>query len=375
MKVPLSDIDLDEAEIQAVEAVLRSRWLSMGEVTGRFEKACADYLNVPHVFAVSSGTAALHLACLALGLGPGDEVILPSLTFVASANAVLYTGATPVFADIHSLSDLAISPEHVAKLITPRTRAVMVMHYGGNLCDMAAINELAARQGLAVIEDAAHAPGAALDGRKAGTLSDLGCFSFFANKNLVTGEGGLVVTARPELAEKIRRMRSHGMTSLTWDRHHGHASSYDVVALGYNYRIDEMRAALGLVQLEKLEVNNQRRAQISQRYHQAFLHHPGLRLPFSHPRGRSAHHLFVVLLEQPERRPDFVAHLRAAGVQTSLHYPPIHLFTYYQEFLKKSPTLPVTEKAAEGLVTLPLFPSMSEDQIQTVIDAVNSFLR
>ena len=372
-KVPLSDIDLGEAEIQAVEAVLRSRWLSMGEVTARFEQACTDYLGSPYAFAVANGTAALHLACLALGLGPGDEVILPSLTFVASANAVLYTGAKPVFADITSLEELTISARQVEALITSRTRAIMVMHYGGNLCDMQAIQDIANQHHLAVIEDAAHAPGAALEGRKAGTLSDIGCFSFFANKNLVTGEGGLVATHHPEIADKIRRMRSHGMTSLTWDRHHGHSSSYDVVALGFNYRMDEIRAAIGLVQLQKLDLNNQRRAQVDQHYRQAFTDHPSLRIPFSETRGLSSNHLFVVLLNRPEQRPDFVAHLRAAGVQTSLHYPPIHQFSFYQAQFGSSPSLPLTEQAAARLVTLPLYATLNEDQIETVIAAVNGF--
>ncbi len=372
-KVPLSDIDLGEPEIQAVEAVLRSRWLSMGGITANFELTCAEYLHSPYTFAVANGTAALHLACLALELGPGDEVILPSLTFVASANAVLYTGATPVFADIHSLSDLTISPAQVESLVTPRTRAIMVMHYGGYLCAMSAIQEIATRHRLAIIEDAAHAPGAALDGRKAGTLSDIGCFSFFANKNLVTGEGGLVVTARPELAEKIRRLRSHGMTSLTWDRHRGHASSYDVTALGYNYRMDEIHSALGAVQLEKLDANNQRRALVSQRYRQSWSKLPYLCLPFGEARGNPAYHLFVVLLNQQEQRGDFIAHLRAAGVQTSLHYPPIHRFSYYQNRFGNSAALPLTEDAASRLVTLPLYPTLSDEQIETVITAVQSF--
>lgn len=372
-KVPLSDIDLGEPEIQAVEAVLRSRWLSMGAITASFELTCAEYLHSPYAFAVANGTAALHLACLALELGPGDEVILPSLTFVASANAVLYTGATPVFADIHSLSDLTISPAQVESLVTPRTRAIMVMHYGGYLCAMSAIQEIAARHHLAIIEDAAHAPGAALDGHKAGTLSDIGCFSFFANKNLVTGEGGLLVTTRHELADKIRRLRSHGMTSLTWDRHRGHASSYDVTTLGYNYRMDEIHSALGIVQLEKLDANNQRRAQITRRYRQAWSKHPYLSLPFSEARGDPAYHLFVVLLHQHEHREAFIAHLRAAGVQTSLHYPPVHLFSYYQNRFGNSAALPFTEEAASRLVTLPLYPTLSDEQIETVIAAVNHF--
>jgi dTDP-4-amino-4,6-dideoxygalactose transaminase len=373
-KVPLSDIDLGDIEIQAVEAVLRSRWLSMGEVTARFEKQAAEYLQTDFAFAVSNGTAALHLACMALNLGPGDEVILPSLTFVATANAILYTGATPIFADIASLDDLTISPAAIETALTPRSRALMVMHYGGYLCDMRSIQEIALRNNLALIEDAAHSPGSRLENQPAGTFGDVGCFSFFANKNLVTGEGGLVVTNRSDLAEKIRRLRSHGMTSLTWDRHHGHAHSYDVVALGYNYRLDEMRSALGLAQLEKLECNNQRRREIDIQYRQAFAQHPAFHIPFSSIRGQSACHLFVLLLNQPELRSAFLEHMRQNGIQTSLHYPPIHRFSYYrQRFGDQDGHYPWTEQASERLVTLPLYASMSTGQIDAVIQAVLGF--
>ena len=261
-QVPLSDIDLGDAEIEAVEKVLRSRWLSMGPVTQQFEAAFAAMCGAKHAFAVSNGTTALHLAYAALGLGPGDEVIVPALTFVATANAIRYTGATPVFADVTSLDDLTISPADIAAKITPRTRAIAVMHYGGYLCDMDAILALAGQHGLAVVEDACHAPGATYDGRGAGTLGDVGCFSFFANKNIAIGEGGMVTTNRDDLAERIRLLRSHGMTTLTWDRHRGHAASYDVVATGFNYRLDEIHSALGLAQLGKLLENNRRRADL-----------------------------------------------------------------------------------------------------------------
>ena len=375
-KVPLADIDIGQTEIQAVEAVLQSRWLSMGEVTARFEADCARYFNRKFSFAVTNGTAALHLACLSLGLGPGDEVILPSLTFVATSNAVIYTGATPIFADITSLNDLTISPAAIERKITPHTRAIIVMHYGGYLCDMPAILEIAREHGLAVIEDAAHAPGSTFNDneQKAGTFGDIGCFSFFANKNLVTGEGGLIVTQRTDLADKIRRMRSHGMTSLTWDRHQGHAHSYDVVALGYNYRLDEMRAALGLVQLEKLEANNQRRREIDIKYRRAFAEHPQLTMPFNHTRCSSACHLFVVLLYRSENRPAFLEYLHKHDVQTSLHYPPVHRFSYYRQlFGDQEGSFPLTEQVADRVVTIPLFANMNSEQIEIVIQAVTGF--
>jgi dTDP-4-amino-4,6-dideoxygalactose transaminase len=372
-RVPLSDIDLGEEEITAVEEVLRSKWLSMGSVTKRFEQAAAEYLEAKHVFAVANGTTALHLAYAALRLGPGDEVILPSLTFVATANAVLYTGATPVFADIVNLDDLTISPEEIERRITPRTRAIAVMHYGGYPCNMEAILEIARRHRLAVVEDAAHAPGTVYGERKAGTWGDVGCFSFFANKNLVTGEGGLVVTDRDDLADRIRLLRSHGMTTLTWDRHRGHAHSYDVVALGYNYRLDEMRAALGLVQLRKLEANNRRRAEITQTYRQMLAGIPGIQLPFlTHP-GRSACHLFPILLTGEVARGIFIERMRSAGIQTSIHYPPIHQFTYYRErFGYEQGYLPLTENVGWQEVTLPLYSEMTDGQVEIVVAAVRA---
>ena len=276
-KVPLADVTLGPEETAAVTEVLQSGWLSMGPKTQEFEDRFSPFLGVKHAFAVANGTAALHLACEVLGLGPGDEVLCPALTFVASANAILYTGARPVFVDITGPHDLNLSVADAAAKVSERTRAIMVVHYGGYPADMDAIAALAARHGLKIIEDCAHAPGAvyhaAQGPRLAGVLSDVGCFSFFANKNLTTGEGGMVVTDDDELAGKIKTARSHGMTTLTWDRHRGHSFSYDVVARGYNYRLDEMRAALGLVQLHKLDVRQRPAAGVD----------PGLPGPVTEP--------------------------------------------------------------------------------------------
>src|SRR5512135_541044 len=248
--IPLSDLDFGPAEDQAVLDVLHSKWLTMGAVTQAFEAEFAAFHHAEYAVAVSNATVALHMACLALGIGPGDEVIVPALTFVATANAVLYTGARVRFADILGEAELNVSPEAIERQITPHTKAISVVHYGGYPCRMEAICAVAERHGLAVIEDAAHAPGAFLNGRHLGTWGDAGCFSFFSNKNLSTGEGGMLVTDKDDIAEKVRLMRSHGMTSLTYDRHRGHANTYDVVDLGYNYRIDEIRSALGCVQLK-----------------------------------------------------------------------------------------------------------------------------
>jgi len=364
-RVPLADLDFDSRESRAVLDVLQSRWLTMGAVTQEFEKAFANFVGVRHALAVTNATAGLHLACLSLGLGPGDEVIVPSMTFVASVNAILYTGAQVRFADIIGLDELNVSPTEIERQITSKTRAVLVVHYGGYACRMSEIIALASKHGLAVIEDAAHAPGAWLEAKHLGAWGDVGCFSFFSNKNLSTGEGGMVITQRDDLMEKIRLLRSHGMTSLTWDRHQGHAYSYDVVELGFNYRIDEIRAALGMVQLDKLVANNGRRKEITQRYWRD-LGESGLGFPFRDAAGSASYHIFPLLLPEGVNRRSFIDQMRSAGVQTSIHYPPVHQFTYYRNHFP-GVSLPLTEKAAGREVTLPLYPGMREDQIDLVI--------
>ena len=248
-RVPLFDPDLGPAEEQALVDVIRSKWLTMGDRTKAFERRFADEIGVPVALACHSATAALHMAVAALDIGPGDDVVVPSLTFVATANAVRYCGARPVFADVASLSDWNVDAGTIERALTPATKAVMVVHYAGYACDMRAIQALAERHGLAVIEDVAHAPCVSLDSVALGAWGDIGCFSFFSNKNMTTGEGGMVTSRRPELGQRLSWLRSHGMTTLTLDRHKGHAFGYDVVALGYNYRMSELNAALGLVQL------------------------------------------------------------------------------------------------------------------------------
>jgi dTDP-4-amino-4,6-dideoxygalactose transaminase len=368
LHIPLADLDYGPAEEQAALRVLRSRWLTMGAVTQEFEAEFARQLGVRHAFAVSNGTHALHLACLALGIGPGDEVIVPALTFVATANAVLYTGAEVRFADIWGRSDLTISPEAIERSLTPRTRAIMVMHYGGYACCMPEIMQIARRHGLAVIEDAAHAPGASLDGRALGTWGEIGCFSFFSNKNLATGEGGMIVTDRDDLAARIRPLRSHGMTTLTWDRHQGHAYTYDVTDLGNNYRIDELRAALGLVQLGKLADNNARRAALTNHYRQALQAQrlPGVEMPFADAKGQSACHILPVLLPPGIDRKEVMQRMRSAGIQTSIHYPPVHQFSYYRQRYP-GVSLPNTEHVAAVELTLPLYPTLTTQDVDEVL--------
>ena len=372
-RVPLADLDFGPEEEGAVIDVLRSKWLTMGAVTQAFEAAFAELTGAKHAVAVSNATQALHLACLALGIGPGDEVIVPSLTFVATANAVLYCGADVRFAEVIGGDDLTVDPVSIEACITPRTKAVIPMHYAGYPCRMGEIMALAQAHNLAVVEDAAHAPGATLDGRALGAFGEIGCFSFFSNKNLPTGEGGMLVTDRDDLAVKLRLLRSHGMTSLTYDRHQGHAFSYDVVDLGYNDRIDEIRSALGLTQLGKLARNNARRRDLTRAYWDALTDLP-LDLPFkASDRGSGAYHIFPILLPEGADRAAFMTGLREAGVQSSIHYRPIHTFSYYVERYGAQ-SLPITEAVAQREVTLPLFPIMSKQQLEIVIEAVKELV-
>ncbi len=375
-RVPLADIDFGEQEEQAVTGVVRSGWLSMGAVTGQFEQEFADFIGSRYAIAVTNATAALHMACLAAGVGPGDEVIVPSLTFVATANAVRYTGAVPVFADIESLDSLTISPASIEACVTGRTRAILVMHYGGYACDMPAIMEIARKHELVVLEDSAHAIGSKLDGRSLGTWGSVGCYSFFSNKNMTTGEGGMLATQDPVLAERLRLLRSHGMTTLSWDRHQGHAHAYDVVELGYNYRIDEMRSAIGRVQLRKLPAGNARRLQLTALYRELLMELvPQVRMPFAEPRGTSCFHILPVLLPLGIDRDAFQESMKARGIQTSNHYPPVHHFMIYREqFTRQNRDLPVTEEVGRRQVTLPLFPAMTGEQVHLVVEAVKESL-
>lgn len=377
VRVPLFDLDYGPEEEQAVLEVLRSRWLTMGQRTELFEREFARYLGAGEAVAVANCTAALHLAVRALDIGPGDEVILPDLTFIATANAVLYEGATPVLADIVGPGDLTLDPADVEAKVTPRTKAIVVMHYAGYPCDMSAILAVASRHGLAVIEDAAHAPGARHGVAPVGTLGDVGCFSFFSNKNLSTGEGGMLTTREAAVAERARLLRSHAMTTSTVERDRGHAHGYDVLDVGYNYRLTEIEAALGSVQLAKLDAANDARAGIVERYRQRLAAVADVLVPFgpeyraSRPAGtRSAHHLMVVLLPDDLDRGRVVAHMDALGVQTSVHYRPLHTFSSPALAQLPAEGLDRTMSVKRRLLTLPLWPLMTADQVDIVVEAL-----
>jgi dTDP-4-amino-4,6-dideoxygalactose transaminase len=381
-KIALSDMDLGEEEIKAVTKVLKSKWLSTGPVTAEFEEKFRKYLDVKSAYAVANCTAALHMAHKVLGLKKGDEVICPSMTFVATVNSILYCDATPVFADITSYDNLNISPEEIRKKITPKTKAITVVHYAGYACDMEEIMKIAQEHKLYVIEDAAHAIGADLQGKKLGGIGNAGCFSFFANKNLATGEGGMIVTNDEKLAEPIRLMRSHGMTTLSWDRYKGHSSTYDVVMPGYNYRINEIASAIGIEQLKKLERNNLKREKIVKLYIKKLGNIKGLTIPFKdfNAKGsygadsKPSYHLMPILLDKGISREKFMNYLKENGIQTSIHYPPIHLFDYYRKQLKyKEGMLPKTEFVGQHEVTLPLHPLMDEKDVNYIVKCIERF--
>jgi dTDP-4-amino-4,6-dideoxygalactose transaminase len=367
-KVPLSDIAVDAELSNAVRETLESGWWSMGPRVADLEARFAEFADVTHAFAVANGTAALHLALLAVGCGPGDEVVLPSLNFVAAANTVAWTGATPVFCDIVGQDDLNLDPDDLERAIGESTRAVIVLHYGGYACDLERVLALADRRGISVIEDAAHAIGARWSEGMLGSAGAVGCFSFFSNKNLPVGEGGMIVTSDEEIADRVRLLRSHGMTTLTWQRHTGHASTYDVLTPGFNYRLDELRSALAIVQLERLHSANAARARHVRRYRSLLDGVNGLAFPFSEAAvADSSHHLAVVILPEGAERDGIRQFLQREGIQTSVHYPPIHTFTAYSETGSRR-ALPRTDEIAGRILTLPLFPHMQNSQVELVAE-------
>ncbi len=371
--IPLADLDYGPEEAAAVQRVLASRWLTMGPETAAFEDEFAARLGARHAVSVCNGTAALHLALLAAGVQPGDEVIVPSLTFVATANAVRACGARAVFADVCSLEDWTLDPADVARRIGARTRALLAMHYGGFACRMPELVALCRTRGLLLLEDAAHAPGASLEGRMLGTFGAAGCFSFFSNKNLATGEGGMLVTDQDAVAEQARLLRSHGLSSSTSERHQGRALDYDALVVGHNYRLDELRSALGRVQLGKLEAGNRRRGALCAAYHRQLADVDGVQLPFRAHRGVSAHHLLPVLVPA-ERRDEIRREMRRRGVQTSVHYRPVHTLAAYRG-LDPQARLPTTEEIGRREISLPLFPGLAEAQVAEVAGALADSLR
>ncbi|MDA9005908.1 DegT/DnrJ/EryC1/StrS family aminotransferase [Amylibacter sp.] len=366
-KIQLSELNYNEQEAQAVQRILQSEWLTAGPETSQFELEFSSYLMHDNqgVF-VSSATAGLHLILMAIGVEAGDEVILPAVTFVSDANVVVQLGAKPVFADSNSLFDFNVSIDSIVTKINQKTKAIIIVHFAGYPMDLTALRKVCDHKGIALIEDCAHAPGAKYAGTSCGTVGHFSFFSFFSNKNLAVGEGGMVFSEDETLGEIIRLKRSHGMSAPTLDRHLGRVKSYDVVSYGLNYRPDEIRAALGRVQLEKLDASNERRKKLSEGYTE-ILNTDKLILPFAHINGKSKSvcHIFPIILPETSNRSEVMQFMKEKGIQTSIHYPSFKSFTAYKEFTRDLIS-PVADILCERELTLPLHPRMSFDDIDYV---------
>jgi perosamine synthetase len=361
---------LDEEDIQAVVDVLRSDWLTTGPKVREFEEAVAEFSGTAHAVAVSSGTAALHAAAFALGIGPGDEVIVPPMTFAASSNCILYLGGKPVFVDVEP-DTLNIDPQKIEAAITDKTKAIVAVDFAGQPCDHDAIRTIAERHGISVIQDASHSLGAAYKGRPVGSQNELTTFSFHPVKPITTGEGGMIVTDNEDYAEAMRRFRNHGISADYRQRAEKGTWHYEMTDLGYNYRISDIQCALGLSQLRKLPVWIQRRQEIAYRYDEAFGELPIEPLA-TRPENSHAYHIYVVRFQ--ERARVFTA-LRDEGIGVNVHYIPVHLHPYYQQHLGTGPGLcPVAEAAYEQIISLPVFPRMTDADIEDVITAVRKVI-
>lgn len=365
---------LDDGDIAAVVEVLQSDWLTTGPKVAEFEQAFAGFVGAREAVAVNSGTAALHAAMYALGIGPGDEVIVPAMTFAASANGVVFQGGTPVFTDVEP-ETLLLDPAGVEARITTRTRAIMAVDYGGQPCDYEALRAIASRHGLALVADACHALGGSYKGRPVGTLADLNTFSLHPVKPITTGEGGVITTDDPDLARRMRLFRNHGITSDHRQREELGSWFYEMVDLGYNYRLNDFQCVLGISQLRRLPGWVARRQEIARRYDAAFAGMPAIEPLAVRAAVSHAYHLYVVRLGLDQLRVDraaIFAALRAEGIGVNVHYIPVHLHPFYrQRFGTGAGLCPIAEAAYERILSLPIFPRMSDEDIEQVIAAVS----
>jgi dTDP-4-amino-4,6-dideoxygalactose transaminase len=375
LQIPFHRADLGEEEVKAVSDVIRSGWLTMGARTFEFERQFARYVGASHAVAVSSCTAALHLALEAVGVSRGDEVLVPTTTFTATAEVVTYLGARPVLVDIDALT-LNMDAGDMERRITPRTKAVIPVHFAGMPCHMKEILEIAARHKVRVIEDAAHALPASYQDKKIGSISELTAFSFYATKTLTTGEGGMITTESEEHARRLQVMRLHGIARDAWKRYSAEGSwFYEVLESGFKYNLTDMQSALGLVQLARCDEMNLVREAISQRYTAAFKSLEAVEVPPNLSDRSTSWHLYVLRLNLDQLRIDrnkFIQELAGRGVSTSVHFIPLHLQPVYQrDYQYKPGDLPVAEREYHRSVSLPIYSGMRDDEIEYVIWAVS----
>lgn len=370
MYIPYGRQSIDENDIKAVEEVLRSDYLTTGPKIEEFEKKVADYTGAKYAVAIANGTAALHAACYAAGIGEGDEVITTPITFAASSNCVLYFGGKTVFADIDAKT-YNISAEDIERKITPRTKAIIAVHFTGQPCEMDKIHKIAKEHNLIVIEDAAHALGAKYEGKTIGSISDMTTFSFHPVKHITTGEGGMILTNEEELYKRLKLFRTHGITRdenlLT--KNDG-AWYYEQLALGFNYRITDIQCALGISQMDKLSDFLKRRKDIVDRYNTAFADNANIQIPYQHPGCENAWHLYVIRVKNSKRREVFDK-LRAAGIGVNVHYIPVYQHPYYRNHGYADVMCPNAEEYYKECISLPLYPGLQEQEQEYVIKKVN----
>jgi dTDP-4-amino-4,6-dideoxygalactose transaminase len=377
-EIPFYVPSVGEEEIEAVAATLRSGWLTTGPQAVQFEEEFAAYVGAANAVACSSGTAALHLALRGMGIGPGDEVITSPYTFVASTEVVLYLGAKPVFVDIDPRT-LNIDPAAMEAAVTPDTRAILPIHVAGYPCEMDPIMDAAADHGLGVLEDAAHALPASYRGRRVGSIGTATAFSFYATKNLTTGEGGMVTTDNPAVANKMRTLRLHGISGDAWKRYmKGGRWFYEVVDQGYKYNLPDIQAAMGRVQLRRLDQLDQARRRLDRRYRDALTDSPVVLPPEENADHRPSFHLFVIRLDPAGTQWDraaFIEALRERGISTSVHFIPVHLHPYYRDMGYRRGMFPAAEAAFDAAVSLPFYPAMPDSSVDYLLDTVRTLLR
>lgn len=370
-KIPLFNLNFDGKEAQAAYDTIQSGWISTGPKCEELEKMFVDMFHVNYAVSMSNCTDALHLCCLVSGVGPGDEVICPSLTFAASANCIRYAGATPVFCDIVGPEHINIDPKEIEKKITSKTKAILVVHMAGFPCKMDEIMAIAQKHNLKVIEDACHGPLSEYKGKKLGTIGDCAAFSFFSNKNISTGEGGMFISNNKEMADKARLLRSHGMTTMSYQRAGGHATAYDIVELGYNFRLDDIHASIAIEQLKKLPTDLEQRIAVRNRYIELLSKVENVIIPFADNIEFTSNYIMPIVITKGtvEDRDAIRNKIHEAGVQTSVHYPAIHRFSIYKEY---GAVLPQTEYVTDHEITLPMYAALTLEDVEYIVKVVDT---